>query len=93
MMFLLQWLPASICISMGSGWWDSKEALECELWAPRHPVGLSSTASCIYLAEHSDATLGKSTAAKNVGTSAALVMVLWMQSNMNFWNVTLKDWD
>lgn len=54
-------------------------------------MGLSSTASCIYLAEHSDATLGKSTAAKNVGTSAALVMVLWMQSNLNFWNVTLKD--
>lgn len=54
-------------------------------------MGLSSAASCVYLVEHSDATLGKSTAAKNAGTSASLVMVLWMLSKMNFWNVTVKD--
>lgn len=54
-------------------------------------MGLSSAAICVYVAEHSDATLGKSTAAKNTGTSAALVMVLWMQSSMIFWNATLND--
>lgn len=51
--------------------------------------------SSVYLAEHSDAAPGKSTAErtqdKNADTSAALTMVLWAQSDRDFWNRALED--